>query len=345
MTHFKPFDRVYRWEMGPYEETLKRWKKEGLPEDDDLRRICGYERLETIPVNLNLVPHFEYKDLEETAEYKIFMNWDGVKKKVRKDTPPPAMPQYLEYSLKDEDDWKKLFKPKLNPDSPSRIDPYWPERKLEYKNRQHPLGVHAGSMFGWLRNWMGIEHICMTIHDNPKWIARMMGHLTDLYCEVLGRVIFDVKLDFALMWEDMAYKTSSIISPAHVRKFMVPNYKRVTDLLRKAGIDVVMLDSDGNVEELIPIWLECGINFIYPMEVAAGMDVLKLRKQYGKDLIIGGGMDKRVMASDKKSIRKMIMEKGDMIREGGYIPGCDHAMPQDISWENFRYYRKLLEQF
>ena len=91
-----------------------------------------------------------------------------------------------------------------------------------------------------------------------------------------------------------------------------------------------MLDSDGNVEELIPIWLELGIQFIYPMEVAAGMDVVALRKQYGRNLIIGGGMDKRILASTKAAIRDMVEEKVPLLRGGGYVPGCDHAMPQDI---------------
>ena len=105
-----------------------------------------------------------------------------------------------------------------------------------------------------------------------------------------------------------------------------------------------MLDSDGNVEELIPCWLEVGINFIYPMEVAAGMDVVALRRKYGSDLLIGGGMDKRILASTRPAIKQMVEEKADLMREGGYVPGCDHAMPPDIPWENYRYYRRLLLQ-
>ena len=123
---------------------------------------------------------------------------------------------------------------------------------------------------------------------------------------------------------------------------MMPGYRKITDLLHSAGIDVIMLDSDGNVEELIPLWLECGINFIYPMEVAAGMDVVQLRKKFGKDLIIGGGMDKRILASNKDAIFEMVMSKKSVMLEGGYFPGVDHAIPPDISWENFTYYRQLV---
>jgi uroporphyrinogen decarboxylase len=103
-----------------------------------------------------------------------------------------------------------------------------------------------------------------------------------------------------------------------------------------------MLDSDGNVEGLIPCWLDVGINFVYPMEAAAGVDVTALRKRFGKDLLIGGGMDKRVLASNKAAIKEMVDDRVPLMREGGYVPGCDHAMPPDISWENYVYYRNLL---
>jgi uroporphyrinogen decarboxylase len=147
------------------------------------------------------------------------------------------------------------------------------------------------------------------------------------------------------MWEDMAYKTASLISPNHVRELMMPNYRKITDVLHKAGVDVIMLDSDGNIEELIPLWLEVGINYIYPMECAAGMDVVKLRKEYAQELIMGGGMDKRILAGgDLRAIDAMIDEKRDLMRNGGYIPGCDHAIPPDIPWDAFRHYRERLAE-
>jgi uroporphyrinogen decarboxylase len=315
-----------------------------MPQDQHLAMLAGYDRFETVGVNLSLLPGFEEETLQEDAEYRVYRTGDGVVKKIRKDAVYPAMPQYVRFPLLTRDDWKE-FKKKLDSESPARLPAHWESVKKQYQNRDFPLGVSAGSMFGWLRNWMGVEHVTVMLYDDPKWVHEMMECLADHFVAVLKKVVFDVDFDFAVMWEDMAYKTGSLISPKHVREFMVPNYKKVTALLHKAGIDTIMLDSDGNVDELIPLWLECGINYIYPFEVAAGMDVVQLRKKYGKDLIMGGGMDKRVMASDKRTIRKMIMEKKSLLEQGGYVPGCDHAMPPDISWENFMYYRKLLNEF
>lgn len=351
VTHYKPFDRFFKNEMGPYyekpyEETMERWQREGLPLDDDLYRILGYDRIDVLPINFFPCPGWKHEDLEETNEYVIYRDeWDGVIKKARKDARTAGhTTQFLEYPIKDRQSWNE-FKKRLNPESPVRFPWYWESLKKQYRDRDFPLGIYAGSMFGWLRNCIGIENISIMLYDDPYLVHEMIDHITEMATIILKKVVFEIELDFGCMWEDMGYKTASLISPKHVRQFMMIGYRKITDLLHQAGIDIIMLDSDGNVEELIPLWLEVGINYIYPMEVAAGMDVVKLRKKFGRELRMGGGMDKRILASgNKEGIREMVMSKKDLIHEGGYIPGVDHVIPPDISWESFLYYHKLLEE-
>ena len=339
--HYRHRDRLFQWEMGPYEETLRRWRDEGLRSDSNWNYFGGYDRFETAPVNPGLCPGFERETLEETEGYEIYRDGDGVIKKRLADVPPPAMPQYLEYPLKGREQWSD-FKRRLDPDSPARFPLHWESIKKQYINRDYPLGISCGSLYGWLRNWMGVEGISLTLYDDPAFLERAADEMTDSILRVLEKAMEGVDYDFASFWEDMAFKTASLIDPALYRRIFLPHYHRITDRLHRAGIDVLILDSDGNVEELIPCWLDVGINFIYPMEVAAGMDVVALRKKFGKDLLIGGGMDKRILASDKAAIKQMVDEKIPLMQEGGYIPGCDHAMPPDISWENYLYYRQLL---
>jgi len=340
-THYQARDRIYQWEMGPYEETIKRWHREGLPPDTDWAHFSGYDRFEVAPINVGLCPGFEYETIEETGEYEIYRDGDGVIKKKLRNVPPPAMPQYIEYPLKGRDQWHE-FKKRLNPDSPARFPIHWQSIKRQYLDRDFPLGIHAGSLYGWLRNWMGVEGISLAVYDDPAFLEQAATEMTDCILAVLDRAFEGVEYDFALFWEDMAYKTASLISPEHYRQIFLPQYRRITDRLHRAGIDILMLDSDGNVEELIPCWLNVGINFIYPMEVAAGMDVVALRKKFGKELLIGGGMDKRILARDKDAIKKMVEDTVALMQEGGYVPGCDHAITPDIPWENYRYYRELL---
>jgi len=341
MTHYADRDRLFHWEMGPYEETIKRWHKEGLPVDSDWYYFGGYDRFETVPVNVGLCPSFEWETLEEIGEYEIYRDTDGVIKKQFKDIPPPSMPQYLAYPLQTKAQWPE-FKQRLNPDSPTRFPPHWDSIKRQYINRDFPLGISCGSLYGWLRNWMGVEGISLAVYDDPVFLEQAATEMADCILAVLEKALPDVQYDFAVFWEDMAYKTASLINPEHYRRIFLPQYRRITERLSLAGIDILMLDSDGNVEELIPCWLDVGINFIYPMEVAAGMDVIALRNKFGRDLLIGGGMDKRILASDKAAIKRMVEEKIPLMQQGGYVPGCDHAMPPDISWDNYLYYRNLL---
>jgi hypothetical protein len=128
-------------------------------------------------------------------------------------------------------------------------------------------------------------------------------------------------------------------------KFMMPRYKKITDLLHSYGVDVIYLDSDGNLNELIPLWLEVGINLIWPFEVAAGNDAVAIRKKYGKDLIIAGAIDKRALAKGKEAIRGEVMSKVPfLLEQGGYFPSVDHHVPPDVTFENYCYYINLMRE-
>ena len=99
-----------------------------------------------------------------------------------------------------------------------------------------------------------------------------------------------------------------------------------------------MLDSDGNCEQLIPHWLGSGINCIFPNEVAAGNDVVALRQKFGRDLCMIGGIDKRALARDKKSIDDELKKRLPLVEDGGYLPCVDHSVPPDVPFENYKYY-------
>jgi hypothetical protein len=299
---YGPRDRPFQWEMQPYEETLRRWKQQGLPEDSSWDRYGDYDRFEWAPVRVHHFPLFEKKTLSVEGDYEIYRDEDGAIKKKLKDVPEPAMPQYLEYPLSGRDQWP-AFRRRLDPASPARLPTFWESMKRQYADRDFVLALDLG---------------------------------------VLERALDGMSYDCATFWEDMAYKTGPLLGPQHYRRIFLPQYRRIVDRLHRAGIRTIMLDSDGNVDELIPCWLDTGITCIYPMEVAAGMDVVALRRTYGRDLLMGGGMDKRVLAGSRDGIRRMVEEKRPLIEEGGYLPGCDHAIPPDVPWENYLCYRRLL---
>jgi len=105
------------------------------------------------------------------------------------------------------------------------------------------------------------------------------------------------------------------------------------------------MDSDGYVADLVPIWIEAGINCCCPMEVAAGNDIVEDRRRFGKAMAYHGGIDKRAIAKGGDVMRAEVMRVvPPLLKEGGFIPSCDHGVPPDISWPSFVEYARLLAE-
>ena len=151
-----------------------------------------------------------------------------------------------------------------------------------------------------------------------------------------------VEFDFFNYFEDMAYNAGPLVGPNIFRKFLMPRYRRINDHLRAHGVKHIWLDSDGNTEVLIPLMIETGITCHWPLERVAGMDPLKIREEYGHDLALGGGIDKRPLAQGREAIeRELYHHVPQLIEDGGYIPMIDHTVPPETSYDDFMYYMDL----
>jgi len=344
--HFQPVDHIPDEEFGYWDETFKVWHEQGLPEEINdnaaAERYFGFSARSEVPVILGLYPEFERKVIEETEKYQIIMDTDGVKKKVFKDG-TSTIPHFLEFPLKGRREWEEIFKPRLDAKLKIRYPENrkdWEEVKARYNdpNWDRPVGISIGSLFGWLRNWAGFEGIAMMCYDDPDLVQEMVSHLADLTCSVIKRSAKEIRIDYGAGWEDMCFRQGPIISPKMVRKFLTPNYKRITDILRENGCDIIYTDCDGNINEMIDPWLEGGVNGIFPVEVAAGSDPIAIRKKYKDKVVILGGVDKRALIAGKEAIKAEIKRIKPYVLEGGWIPHVDHRCPPDVTFENYLYY-------
>jgi len=150
----------------------------------------------------------------------------------------------------------------------------------------------------------------------------------------------EVELDFASWWEDMCFNKGPLISPRMFDEFMVPRYKKITDFLKQHGVTINIVDCDGNINELVPLWLKAGVNCMFPLEIAAGSKPEVLREKYGREVLLMGGIDKRALAAGKEAIDRELEKIPPLIEQGGYIPHVDHRVPPDVSYENYLYYIK-----
>mgnify|MGYP001818567515 FL=1 len=148
-----------------------------------------------------------------------------------------------------------------------------------------------------------------------------------------------VRPESANLWEDMCYNAGPLISPSTFEQVMVPHYRRIVDTLHRYDIDVIYVDCDGKIDKLLPLWLDAGVNCMFPIEVGTwGADPVAYRKQYGKDLLIMGGFDKRILAKTKRGITEEVERLAPTVEGGGFIPLCDHLVPPDVPLSNYIHY-------
>jgi uroporphyrinogen-III decarboxylase len=250
--------------------------------------------------------------------------------------------------LVDRESWRKHYKPRLNPDSPARYPADWDERVKVWTDpkRDKTIILPGGSLYGKLRDWMGLENISLVLYDDPAWFEEMVETLADCIIGTLAQV-FETggHFDACGMWEDMAYNAGPLMSVRHFKQYLVPHYRRITDFLHKHGVDVIWLDCDGNIEKLIPLWLDAGVNCMFPLEIGTwGADPVKYRQQYGKDLLLMGGFDKHILARSKGEIKHEVERLKPLVEEGGFIGFCDHRVPPDVPLDHYLYYLKMVRQ-
>lgn len=186
---------------------------------------------------------------------------------------------------------------------------------------------------------MGVERISLAIYDDPGWIEDMMEHLCQLSYSVIEKIAGKARVDVGRWWEDMCYRSGPLLSPEHFAKWMVPRYRRVMGLLRDGcGCEFGMVDCDGRINELAPLWLEGGVNVFWPMEVCS--DAFSIRRELGTNVAFRGYVDKRALIAGKAAIDKELGRIAPLLEGGGFIPHVDHHVPPDVAWDDFCYYHK-----
>lgn len=357
---FGTVDRIPFMPGGPRESTLKRWYGEGLPKNEPwmnvLCREIGIEPERTQQqvwhgVETKMMPVFEEKVLEHKDGHYIVQDWMGNITEISDEYDVTYIRSAKDFVTRK---WHKFpvetradfeaMKKRYNADEPKRYPADFAERVKKMKNRDYVVSLHVSGPFWQLREWCGFEPLCMKFIEEPEFVHEMVEFWTEYVSRVLRRLLDAGVLDSLGINEDMAYKEKSMISPAMTREFLLPTWRRWVSEAKAAGVPLVDMDSDGKVDELIPIWIEAGIDVCDPIEVAAGNDINLYRKQFGKKIAFRQGVDKRCMAKGGKVIEAELARIAPIVRDGGFIPGCDHGVPHDISWKDFIHYSRCLAE-
>jgi len=345
----KDIDRTpFMFYFGPWGETIERWKQEDGIEDPGA--WCAAEfgfdqgiQIISGPVYMFYYPAFEYKVLEETDRHIIYQDMHGSILQGMKGK--SAIPKILKPAVTCREDWEKIRDERLNPDIEERFTPFFYDYVKAVKEMDAPvqIGAYPYGLFGTLRDMIGVEELCYMFYDEPELIHEMMDYITDFWLKLYEKIVQYIDVDIIHIWEDMSGKSGSIISPDMVREFMLPNYKKICDFAKKHNIAVIAVDTDGICDDLIPLFAEAGINMMMPFEVAAGNDVVELRKRF-PNMSLMGGIDKMEIAKGKEAIDRELDRIEPLLGKPGYYPALDHLINPEISYKDYVYFVEELRK-
>lgn len=337
--------------FSPWGETHQRWLKETDFKAKGIKKEFGRWREElfglevffqNVPVEYGPCPRFEHKEISRDSEFIVSIDYRGITMRNRVDG--NSMPEWIGHPIKSPDDWKKYKDERLQPMMEKRLAGVGKfVENVGKVDAPVQVGCFPWGMFGTARDMMGADEVLIGFYTEPEMVRDIMETYTTLWLSLYEKVAERVHIDHIHIWEDMSGKQGSLISPAMIEEFMMPQYDRVAAFCRKHGVEIFSVDSDGMVDELIPVMMKHGVNAFMPFEVQAGCDIELFREKY-PTLGIMGGLDKRVLAAGKPEMDKELGKAERMLARGGWVPGFDHLIPPDVPWANYSYFMENLRR-
>ncbi len=344
--HHRPVDRCFNMEFGYWNENFGAWKifrDHGITNNADADRFFNFDRIEVFSGNVWMSPWFEEQVIGETASTRIMINQHGLIAEVPRDG-HDTIPHYLRASIVTPDDWARAREERFRRDDPARRVDVDALARAHPPDRDYPLGVHCGSLMGRIRDMLTFEGFAYAIYDYPQMLEEMVETACVLVEDMLDQVLGRIDFDFAAGWEDICYKSGPIVSLAFFRDVVLPRCRRIGAKLRAAGIDIWYTDCDGDIRQLVPGWLDAGLNTMFPFEVNSSGHPGELLARYAPELRIMGGVDKLVLGSGREAIRRYLESLAPLVERGGYIPFCDHRCPPNVDEGDYLYYLDLKER-
>ena len=257
--------------------------------------------------------------------------------------PGRSIPSRPSSSAPDSDraSWRENYLPRLQPDNPGRLPEGFAQQVADYNDPDGGFVIYGGggSLFGWLRDWMGLENIALVPYDDPAWFEEMVTTIADVSVAVLEKAFAaGARVHWLMIWEDMCFNSGPLLGPEMFKQYLVPQYKRITELCRRHGCEVISVDCDGRIDALLPLWLEAGVNCMFPIEIGDWADPCRFRAEYGRDCRMMGGFDKHILTKGPAAIDAEIERLTPLVEEGGYIPFCDHRVPPDVPLAHYIHY-------
>ena len=304
-------DRVPYFHEGMEEDVLQEWRKQGLPPDADLHDMFHFDRREEIEPDLEPHPRFR--------------KWPNSISELGR------------------------LKGALDPSERSRLPRRWNRLAQQYRTRNHPLflRVHRGFFLSMgVEGWKRFTEVMLLTLRDPEFVREAMRVQGEFCAQLAERALHDAEFDAAVFTEPIAENRGPLLSPKMYEDFVIKSYEPVLAVLRRYRVDTVIFLTFANIRSLLPSIVKRGFNCLWSCEgPQKDMDYREVRREFGRDLRLIGGIDLDVLRLDKESIKREVYEKvPPLLADGGFIPLADGRVRKDIPLENYIYYRRLFEE-
>jgi len=376
--HFKKPD-ILPWIENFYDETIVKWFREGLNAGEitiiewvisardgllllNWPAVLGFDPYSYfgcqnlfgcyVPIDVGPIPRFKRKVLRENERYIELMTETGAIAKRLKSARYTwySMPMFVSFPVKNRKTWEE-YKKRLNPEDPRRYPKDWHKDDYIEVFESYQAGntiLTFTGFYGFGAQLMGIENFNVLYYKDRELLEDMAEHWEYFTIETIRDAVETLKdrIDMIYWWEDMAEKHGPCISPKIFKEVFLPHYKRVTNFLKRNKIDRILVDSDGNINPILDLFVEAGLTGLWPLEVGSGMNAIDIRKKYGNKFFLIGNLDKREIVKGGEPMKREIDSKVPVLKElGGYIPGLDHLVPVEFTFEKFKEYCEYLKKY
>ena len=358
----KPDAPIYQKEFGYY--VLDRWIREGHLKPQDqvtdydayLRGVFGYDEPAIFTLNglgwceAAFLPEFEEKVLEDRGDHELAQDFAGRSVLYFKGRRSGFMPEYVDHPVKDMKTWEENVQWRLDPLTPARYETARAEVAAAEvaAARGMVLSQRVSGGYMYLRSLIGPGELPYMFYDQPELIHALMRAWLEIAEAITSEHQKTLSIDELFLGEDICYNHGCLISPGMVREFLFPYYRQLYEDMKRRNHGRrlhLQIDTDGFCDPVIDLYREIGMDFMSPFEVAAGCDIVGAAAKY-PDLLVSGGIDKRLIAAGGDRIKRHLEHvMPPLRRRGGYIPTCDHGVPEETPFENYVLYRELMREY
>jgi len=303
-------DRPPLFEDGIREEVLKVWHAQGLGKRVRLSSLFQYDLREEIEPDLEPRPSLTHWSITNAGLEKL--------------------------------------KERLDPGDPGRLPDGWEEKVKQWKKRDYPLilRIHRGYFLSMgVHGWRRFTDSVRLLVDDPKFVGKWMNLCGEFSAQMAERILQEVEVDAVIFSEPIGGNHGPLISPKMYSDIVLKSYQPVFEVLKRFGVKIIILRTYANTRILLPEAVKFGFNCLWACECnAQAMDYKQIRQEYGRELRLIGGIDSDTLRQNQQDIFREVMEiVPPLLEDGGFIPLADGRVREDVTFENYTYYRRLLE--